>query len=78
MDLDTEVAIIGAGPIGIELAIALKKHEISFVQFDKGQIGQIIYNYPIQTLFFSSSDVLQLLTSLSKQLINRNALEKNI
>lgn len=56
MNTDAEVAIIGAGPIGIELAILLKKHGISFVQFDKGQIGQIIYNFPVQTRFFSSTE----------------------
>lgn len=56
MNSDAEVAIIGAGPIGIELAILLKKHGISFVQFDKGQIGQIIYNFPVQTRFFSSTE----------------------
>lgn len=56
MEVQVDVAIIGAGPIGIELAIAFKKHGIRFVQFDKGQIGQIIYDYPPQTHFFSSSE----------------------
>lgn len=50
------VAIIGAGPIGIELAISLKINHISFVQFDKGQVAQMIDNFPPQTQFFSSNE----------------------
>lgn len=56
METHADVAIIGAGPIGIELAIALKKSGISFLQFEKGQIAQIIYEFPVQTHFFSSSE----------------------
>jgi len=50
------VAIIGAGPIGLELAIALKQEGIKYVQFDAGQIGYTITWYPPQMLFHSSSD----------------------
>jgi thioredoxin reductase (NADPH) len=52
----TDVAIIGAGPIGIELAVALKRAGIDCLLFDKGQIGQTIYWFPPQTRFFSSND----------------------
>lgn len=58
--MDADVAIIGAGPIGIELAIALKKYGMSYIQFDKGQVGQIIYNFPPETRFFSSSERLEI------------------
>jgi thioredoxin reductase (NADPH) len=50
------VAIIGAGPIGIELAVALKQAGIEYVQFDAAQIGATIQWYPPQMLFHSSSD----------------------
>lgn len=50
------VAIVGAGPIGIEMAIALKKYHVPFIHFDKEQIGQMIYNFPPQTRFFSSNE----------------------
>lgn len=53
---EIDVAIIGAGPIGIELAVALKEAGVSFLQFDKGQIAQMIFQYPPETRFFSSSD----------------------
>ena len=33
------VAIIGAGPIGLELAVAFKRASIDYVQFDAAQIG---------------------------------------
>ena len=38
----TTVAIIGAGPIGLELAVAFKRAGIDYVQFDAGQIGSTI------------------------------------
>lgn len=50
------VAIIGAGPIGLELAVAFKQAGIDYVQFDAGAIGSTILWYPPQMLFHSSSD----------------------
>lgn len=58
--IETVVAIIGAGPLGIELAIALKKLKIPFKVFDKAQAGQMIYNFPPQTHFFSSSELISI------------------
>jgi bacillithiol disulfide reductase len=53
-------AIIGAGPIGIELAVAMKQAGVDYVHFDAGQIGSTIAWYPIQMLFHSSADRLSL------------------
>lgn len=50
------VAIIGAGPIGIEFAISLKLAGISYFHFDKGQAAQAIYDFPVGTRFFSSTE----------------------
>src|SRR5581483_3692603 len=55
-----QVAVIGAGPIGLELAVALKQAGIDYVQLDAGQIGSTIEWYPPQMLFHSSSDRLAL------------------
>ncbi len=55
-----QVAIIGAGPIGIELAIALKQAGVDYVQIDASQIGSTVEGYPTQMLFHSSSDRLAL------------------
>jgi thioredoxin reductase (NADPH) len=54
------VAVIGAGPIGLELAVALKQSGIDYVQLDAGQIGSTIEWYPPLMLFHSSSDRLAL------------------
>ena len=54
--ISTDVAIIGAGPIGLELAIACKRAGIDYLHLEKGQIGQTISGFPPQMQFFSSSD----------------------
>jgi thioredoxin reductase (NADPH) len=55
-----DVAIIGAGPIGLELAVAFKQFGIDYIQIDAGQIGSTIAWYPSEMLFHSSSDRLGL------------------
>jgi thioredoxin reductase (NADPH) len=52
----TDVAVIGAGPIGLELAIALKKAGIDYLHFDAKQIGYTISWFAPQTRFFSSNE----------------------
>lgn len=54
--IETDVLIIGAGPIGIELAVALKRAGVLHVQLDAGQIGSTIHWYAPQTHFFSSPE----------------------
>src|SRR2546429_4653972 len=51
-----EVAIIGAGPIGIELAVALKRGSVDYLHFDAKQIGYTISWFAPQTRFFSSNE----------------------
>src|SRR5437762_445595 len=55
-DLSTDVAIIGAGPIGIELAVALKRAGVDYQHFDARQIGYTISWFAPQTKFFSSNE----------------------
>jgi thioredoxin reductase (NADPH) len=55
-EAQAEVAIIGAGPLGIELAVALQRAGVSFIHFDACQIGYTISWFPPQTRFFSSND----------------------
>src|ERR1700730_15564809 len=52
----TEIAVIGAGPIGLELAVALKKANLDYLQFDARQIGYTISWFAPQTRFFSSNE----------------------
>ena len=51
-----DVAIIGAGPIGLELAVALKEFGVNYVQFDAKQIGYNISWWPRNTNFFSTPE----------------------
>ena len=51
-----DVAIIGAGPIGLELAVALKRAGIDYVQFDAAQIGATMQWYPLEMQFHSSAE----------------------
>src|SRR5829696_5690690 len=51
-----EVAIVGAGPIGLELAVALKRSGIDYLHFDAKQIGYTISWFAPQTKFFSSNE----------------------
>src|SRR3954453_15669925 len=54
--LSSDVAIIGAGPIGIELAVALKRAGVDYQHFDAKQIGYTISWFAPQTRFFSSNE----------------------
>jgi thioredoxin reductase (NADPH) len=56
IERQAEVAIIGAGPIGLEMAAALKRRGIEYLHFDKGQIASTISWFPEDMTFFSSSD----------------------
>src|SRR4029453_5234758 len=57
MDGDrAEVGIIGAGPIGIEMAVALKRAGIDYLHFDAKQIGYTISWFAPMTRFFSSNE----------------------
>ena len=55
-DETTQVAIIGAGPTGVELAVALTQAGIPFLLFDAGQLGHTITWWPKHTRFFSTSE----------------------
>lgn len=50
------VAIVGAGPIGLEMAVALRRAGVDYVHFDAKQIGYTISWFAPQTRFFSSNE----------------------
>ena len=58
--LSAQVAIIGAGPIGIELAVALKRAGVNYLHFDARQIGYTISWWPRETSFFSTTERIEL------------------
>jgi len=51
-----DVAIVGAGPIGIELAVALKQAGADYVHFDAGAVGTTMSWYPLQMQFHSNAE----------------------
>ena len=55
-ELNTGVVIIGAGPIGLEMAVALKQAGVDYLHFDAKQIGYTISWFAPQTRFFSSNE----------------------
>ncbi|GAB4115522.1 MAG: NAD(P)-binding domain-containing protein [Roseiflexaceae bacterium] len=56
LSVDYEVAIIGAGPIGIELATCLKRLGVEYVHFEARQIGHAMTWWPRNTNFFSTTE----------------------
>ena len=56
----TNVVVIGAGPIGLELAVALKQAGIEYLHFDAGQIGSTMQWWAPGTQFFSSPDRIEI------------------
>ncbi|MEO1235174.1 MAG: NAD(P)-binding domain-containing protein [Planctomycetota bacterium] len=54
--LSTDTLIVGAGPIGLELAVCLRHAGVDTLQIDAGQVGQTVSDYPKQTTYFSSPD----------------------
>lgn len=56
LDAPFDIAIIGAGPIGIETAIACRKAGLRVLQIDAGQVGEQIYRFPPDLRFFSSPE----------------------
>ncbi|MFV9505845.1 MAG: NAD(P)-binding domain-containing protein [Oscillochloridaceae bacterium umkhey_bin13] len=55
-----EVAIIGAGPLGLELAVALRRLGVTYLHLEAGQIGHTMTWWPRNTSFFSTTERLAL------------------
>jgi thioredoxin reductase (NADPH) len=52
----TDVIIVGAGPIGIEMAIALHRANVDYRLLEAGQIGAAISRWSPHTHFFSTPE----------------------
>ena len=55
-----ELIIIGAGPIGLACGIEAKKNNLDYEIIDKGMLVNSIFNYPVNTTFFSTADKLEI------------------
>lgn len=60
MTENTDILIIGAGPIGLTCGIEAQRAGMSHVIIDKGCLVNSIYNYPQNMTFFSTSDRLEI------------------
>ncbi|EPR73888.1 Thioredoxin reductase [Winogradskyella psychrotolerans RS-3] len=59
-DLDLDVLIIGAGPIGIACALECKKRNLNYVVLEKGALTNSLFTYPLNMTFFSTSEKLEI------------------
>ncbi len=57
---DAELILIGAGPIGLELAAALKRAGYDYLHFDAHQIGYTMTWWPRNTYFFSTTERIEI------------------
>jgi thioredoxin reductase (NADPH) len=66
-----DVLIVGAGPTGLACGIELKKRGLTPVLFDKGCVVNSIYHYPINLVFFTTPELLEIgdipMTSLNEK-----------
>lgn len=53
---DRDVIVVGAGPIGIEMAVALERAGVSYVLLEAGALASTIAWWPRDTPFFSTSE----------------------
>ena len=60
IETSTDVVIVGAGPIGLELAVALKREGIDYLQLEASSIGTTIAWYPLQMPFHSNAERLSI------------------
>ncbi|MEM6765014.1 MAG: YpdA family putative bacillithiol disulfide reductase [Bacteroidota bacterium] len=55
-----DVAVVGAGPIGLACGIEAQKKKLSHIIFDKGCLVNSIYHYPVNMTFFSTSEKIEI------------------
>ncbi|MGA8943013.1 MAG: YpdA family putative bacillithiol disulfide reductase [Thermoactinomyces sp.] len=56
----SDVIIVGAGPCGISAAIELKQEGFEPLVIEKGCLVNSVYHYPLNMIFFSSTDKLEI------------------
>lgn len=55
-----DVIIIGAGPCGLACGIEAQKNNLNYLIIDKGNITESIRRYPVNMLFFSTSENIEI------------------
>lgn len=54
------IIIIGAGPIGLACGLEAKKAGLNYLIIEKGTLVNSLYNYPVNMMFFSTSERLEI------------------
>ena len=55
-----DVAIIGAGPVGLSAAISAKRAGLSYVVLEKGCVVNAVFDYPTYMTFFTTAPELEI------------------
>jgi thioredoxin reductase (NADPH) len=55
-----DIIIIGGGPIGLACGLEAKKAGLRYVVIEKGTLVNSLYNYPVNMMFFSTSERLEI------------------
>src|SRR5205823_321004 len=56
MEHETDIALIGAGPLGIEMAVGLKRAGLKYIHLEAKQVGATMQWWPPGTRWFSSNE----------------------
>ena len=59
-EINIDVIIIGAGPIGIACALECRKRNWNYLVIEKGALTNSLFNYPLNMTFFSTSEKLEI------------------
>lgn len=55
-----DVVIVGAGPIGLACALALKRRGMSTLLLERGCVADAVRRFPIDMTFFSTSELIEI------------------
>ena len=55
-----DLAIIGAGPVGLAAAIEAKRASLSYVVLEKGCVVNAVFEYPTYMTFFTTAERLEI------------------
>ena len=55
-----DAVVVGAGPAGLASALEAKKYGLSCVVIDKGGITDSILHFPVQMIFFTTPELLEI------------------
>lgn len=55
-----DIIIVGAGPIGLAVALEAKRNGLNYLVIEKGALVNSLYNYPLYMTFFSTAERLEI------------------